>query len=376
MSVVRIVLVVLATLVLVATALPLVRSPHWWVRMFDFPRAQITVLALVTLAGFAIVNLGVAEAAWWEWSVFALLVVAVVYQGFRMVRYTPLHSVQTVSADPVLADEDRRLRLVVSNVLMENRDGDRWMRVVPAEDPDVIATVETDQWWADHLSMLEDDYPHSIKIPQDDTYGMCVFSRLPIVDHEIRHLVEQEVPSLFLTLELRSGEEIRLVILHPRPPRPDIQQDSHLRDAELVLAAREVQTFTEPTVVAGDLNDVAWSYTTNLFQKISGLLDPRIGRGLYSTFHADHWWLRYPLDHVFHSNHLALVELRRLDSVGGDHFPMLVEFEIDPSVQPFQEPPDAGTEDVEQGEEMVEDAAEFKAEETPEEHEERIEEDQ
>ncbi|MEM1115352.1 MAG: endonuclease/exonuclease/phosphatase family protein [Bacteroidota bacterium] len=376
MSVVRIVLVVLAVLFVVATVLPLFRAPYWWVRMFDFPRAQIAVAALVTLTLFGIVNVGVPEAARWEWMLFGALVVSVAYQGFRMIRYTPLYAAQTVAADPALADERRRLRLVVSNVRMDNRDGDRWMAVVPAEDPDVIAAVETDSWWADRLGEgLAEDYPHRITIPQDDTYGMCVFSRLPIVDHEVRHLVEEEVPSLFLVLRLRSGEEVRLVVLHPRPPRPDIQQDSHLRDAELVRAAREVATFDAPTVVAGDLNDVAWSTTTTLFQKISGLLDPRIGRGLYATFHADHGWLRYPLDHVFHSDHLALVELRRLGHVGSDHFPMLVEFEIAPSVQPLQDAPQADAEDVEQGEERVEDAEQFKARETPEEKQERIEED-
>lgn len=376
MPVVKAVLLAVAGLVVVATALPFARAPHWWVRMFDFPRAQVAVVALVTLALFGVVNLGVAEAGAGEWAVFVLLVVAVVYQVARMTPYTPLASVQTIAADPLLTNEDRRFRLVVSNVLMENRDIDRWMEVVQAEDPDVIATVETDRWWTDRLGALKETHPHAIEIPQDDTYGMAVYSRFPILQSEVRHLVEAEVPSLFLRLQLPSGEAIRFVVLHPRPPRPDIQQDSHLRDAELVLAAREVATFDEPTVVAGDLNDVAWSYTTHLFQKTSGLLDPRIGRGLFSTFHAGHRWLRYPLDHVFHSDHLALVELRRLDNVGSDHFPMLVELEIEPSVQPLQEAPDADAEDAEAADEMVEDAREFKTEETPSEHEERVEEDQ
>ena len=376
LSAAKLILFVLAAIVIVATILPLFRQPYWWIRMFDFPRAQIALIGLVVLGVFGIVNLGVAEASRAEWVTFALLLLAVGYQCVRMFPYTALASEQTLAADLSVASPDRHIRLAVSNVLMENRKIEQWKSVILPHDPDVIATVETDQWWADQLTeALGEAYPHRILIPQDDTYGMCLFSKLPITQSETRHLTEPEVPSLFVTLRLRSGEPLRLTLLHPRPPRPDIQQDSHLRDAELVRAAREVATFDEPAIVAGDLNDVAWSYTTNLFQKLSGFLDPRIGRGLYSTFHADHWWLRYPLDHVFHSDDLALVDLERLDSVGGDHFPMLIELAIDPTRRPLQERPDKDADDQEEAREIIEDAEEFKAEESEAEREERIEED-
>ena len=183
------------------------------------------------------------------------------------------------------------------------------------------------------------------------------------------------MPSLFLTAELPSGDEVRFVFLHPRPPRPDIQQDSTLRDAELVLAAREIAQFERPVIVAGDLNDVAWSYTTSLFQKLADLLDPRIGRGLFASFHAQRWWLRYPLDHVFHSDDLALIGLERLDDVGSDHFPILIELAIDPSKRPAQDAPDAAEDDREEADEMVEDAVEMKAEESAGEKAERVSED-
>jgi endonuclease/exonuclease/phosphatase (EEP) superfamily protein YafD len=369
------VLLVLAVLWVLATALPLVRVPYWWVRMFDFPRAQIAVFAMLTLVALAITNIGLTEASRLEWVAFACLAAAVAFQASRMLPFTGMWTPQVIEMEGT-ESQDRHVRLVISNVLMENREGERWERVVREAEPDVLAAVETDEWWAETARQLEDVLPHAVEVPQDDTYGMLVRSRFPILESEVRHYLEDTVPSLHLTLQLDSGEPIQLVVLHPRPPRPDIQQDSRLRDAELVMAGRDVAEFTEPTIVAGDLNDVAWSYTTTLFQKLSGLLDPRIGRGLYSTFHADHWWLRYPLDHVFHSDDFALVELERLPSVGSDHFPMLIELVVDPSKRPLQDGLDADDEDREMAEEAVDDATDQLEEESAAERQERLREDQ
>lgn len=373
-QVAKLTLLVLAGILVLGTVLPFLRAPYWWIRIWDFPRAQIAVAMLVVLALYGLVNLGVTQAKPYEWVVFVLLVASVAYQVVRMWPYTPLASRQSTDASPGV-EEDRVFRLVISNVLMENRAFDRWQRVVRAADPDVIATVETDAWWAEQLRSLSDDYPHRVEQPQDDTYGMVIYSRFPLDGTEVRHLTEPTVPSVFTRARLPSGDTVQFVFLHPRPPRPDIQQNSTWRDAELVLAARDIQDLDPPIVVGGDLNDVAWSRTTRLFQKLSGLLDPRIGRGLFATFHADHWYLRYPLDHVFHSDELTLVDLRRLDSIGGDHFPISVTFAYEAAREDEQDSPDADAEEQAQGEEMVEDAAEEAAEESPAERREREQED-
>ncbi|MEL6614326.1 MAG: endonuclease/exonuclease/phosphatase family protein [Bacteroidota bacterium] len=371
----KVVLLILAVFWVVATVLPLIRAPYWWVRMFDFPRAQITVGALVTLGLFGVANLGFAEATRWEWVTFVALGLSVAYQCARMLPYVPVWPTQVAEASPE-ADPERQIRLVISNVLMENRERERWLRVIRDADPDVLAAVETDAWWTETAEALADRLPHAIEVPQDDTYGMLVRSRFPILRHEVRHFVESTVPSIDVAVELASGEAVRLLILHPRPPRPDIQQDSRLRDAELVLAGEETAGWDEPTIVAGDLNDVAWSHSTTLFQQLSGLLDPRIGRGLFATFHADHWWLRYPLDHVFHSDDLALVHIERLSAVGSDHFPMRIDLAIDPSKRSVQEAPDLDRDDREDAQEAVDDAVDQLQSETPAEREERHRQDQ
>lgn len=174
-------------------------------------------------------------------------------------------------------------------------------------------------------------------------------------DVTLRKIVEDDVPSIWGAFKLPAGDRVRFAFLHPRPPQ--IAQDSDERDAELVLVAREVAGHEGPLIVAGDFNDVAWSYTMKLFQKLSGLLDPRIGRGFYSTFHAHYPPLRWPRDHAFHSEHLALVELRRLGGSKSDHFPILLELAVVPSAASEQEAPEAEAGDREQAEEIIDEGA-------------------
>lgn len=66
---------------------------------------------------------------------------------------------------------------------------------------------------------------------------------------------------------------------------------------------------------------------------MTGLIDPRIGRGLYPTFHAEHWYLRFPIDHMFHSEDICIDSMRRLDYYGSDHFPMYFSLWVENSVE-------------------------------------------
>ena len=112
--------------------------------------------------------------------------------------------------------------------------------------------------------------------------------------------------------------------------------------------AFEVEKESKPCIVMGDLNDVAWSMVTKLFRKVSGLLDPRRGRGFYSTFSADNWLVRFPLDYIFCSSHFGLVTMKRMPYNGSDHFPMFIHLQFDPSLLTIHEEPRADKEEQEE----------------------------
>lgn len=46
---------------------------------------------------------------------------------------------------------------------------------------------------------------------------------------------------------------------------------------------------------------------------------------MYNSFNARVPVLRFPLDHIFHSEHFRLVRLERLGKFGSDHFPLFIE---------------------------------------------------
>ena len=328
----------LALWMITGTAINFSTNPHWYVRLWDFPRVFIMVLAALVGVGYAFTfhNL------WWEWAMIGGLIFVIVRQAVLIRPYTMLAHKDVQRADRPAGDS--ALRLVISNVKMENDQHARWLEVVRAADADVIVAVEVDAAWDGVLLGLSGDYPHHLRHPQENYYGMAIYSRLPFVDRpQVRFLVQDDIPSAHVRVRLGDGQAVAIHALHPRPPEPIRDEDSAARDAELITMAREIgqRERAEPAIVCGDLNDVAWSYTTQLFLRISGTLDPRKGRGAYSSFDANSHLMRFPLDHVFHTNEFKLIHLRRLAYVGSDHFPMMIELDCCPKEAQREQPQEA-----------------------------------
>ena len=291
----------------------------------------------------------------WQFIAVGVLLLSLIYQFIKIYPYTYISPKQVLRFQGT--DPNGTISILVSNVLTPNKRSDKLISLVKERQPDILLTLETDKRWENELSELEEIYKYNIKIPKDNLYGMHLYSKLKLEDIKVRNLVQEDIPSIHGTVVLKNGKKVKLHCLHPMPPSPSESDTSTNRDAELLMVGRDIDVEKDSVLVIGDLNDVAWSRTTRLFQKLSGLMDPRIGRGFFNTFHANYFLLRWPLDHVFHTKDFTLIDITRERNIGSDHFPMYIKLNYEPTAEVINEDTDeADTEEEEWAEEKIQNA--------------------
>ena len=330
---------------------------NWWVRVVEFPRIQIMVLGVVAWAAMILFY---SEWQIGQWLLFLALSLTLAYQLRMVLPYTQLwkKEVQNATDDPKLAEH--QIKIMVSNVLTPNEQKQDLVNLVNDKNPDILIALETDKKWERALEQIEPDYPYTVKVPLDNLYGMHLYSKLELIDPEIKYLIIDDIPSIHSQLRLQSGRVIWLYCLHPMPPSPTEADKSTTRDAELLMVGKHIKEHEQTAILAGDLNDVAWSKTTRRFQRISGLLDPRIGRHFINTFHVKYPFLRWALDHIFHSACFTLVDISRMPSIGSDHFPVMTTLQYEPQEASKQEQnaPTTDAEDIQETNHKIEEGKE------------------
>lgn len=342
----EIVITALAIIFIIFSALPLIKTSFWWIRILDYPRIQILILGTATIVFYLIIvfPLGLVD-----YILLTFLGLAMIYQSVMVFPFTMISGIQSVKTKN--PEENQTFSLLIANVRLKNRKFEKLIHLVKQFQPDIVLAVETDHGWMEKLNAIEKDYPFQIKYPLKNTYGMLFYSKLKLKNPRINFYIKNDIPSIITEVYLHSDDTIKLYAIHPEPPKP--LKDTDERDAEILLAGKAIRENKEHALIFGDLNDVGWSYTTKLFRKVSEMLDPRIGRGMYNTYNANIPFFRWPLDHIFHTDHFKLVQLVRLSHIGSDHFPIYVKLEYT-GHKNGQQAPKADHEELKEAEEKIE----------------------
>ncbi len=318
-------LVFVSFLLALATLLSLIDNiSYWYIKVLDFPRLQILISSM--LCSFLLFFIKI------KWTLLrkvtaATLVAVIVIQAFYILPYSPV--VETKVKQGAATGSENSFRLLVANVWMKNKEAMSFLQIALRNEPDILLAMEVDQWWLDQLEVLDELYPFRMEYPLDNTYGMVLYSKYPLKDKRILFLKHKKVPSFHAKVQLPNGKEFNIHGVHPVPPKPSEYPDNiGEEEVELIKVGKMVAREKKPSMVAGDFNDVAWSNTARLFELQGKLNDTRIGRGLYNSFDAKSWFLRWPLDHVYVTEEFRLLNFKRLPKFGSDHFPLLIELSL------------------------------------------------
>ncbi len=337
-----------AALLVLASVFPFVSHQYWVFRVCEFARIQVLALLSLTFLGGFLLSPASGSYIWW---VQAALLFFIAQHIFILAPYFPLKKELKSPAKP---ENTPSISMISANVLQFNTEYHKLIDLINEVQPDIFLTIETNSDWEQALSVLDESYPYHQKIALENTYGMHFYSKLEVTDLNVNYYMSDDLPSIQADIITPDQQTFTFFGIHPPPPSPTEESTSKERDGELIVIGKKAKNATKPLIVVGDFNNVAWSKSTVLFRKLSGLQDARIGRGLYSTYHAKYKLMQFPIDLLYHSHNIVIEEFKVLGDIGSDHFPLYTRFYIAPEELVDEKPSEyLEKEELEEAEEMI-----------------------
>ena len=246
-----------------------------------------------------------------DWKFAGIALAAGLWQGWPVWDYQDFPDGKQDVPEP-----SRSFTLLTCNLLWEYNEPDRMIASLREANPDVLLLQEfTPEWQAKFAAEMWKEYPYRIEEPDTDAFGICLASRLPLVDPKARRVAGGiSVVRAVITV---ANERIALLGVHPPPPmRPEMYLDWRASFAAWPALLRDMQA--DHRVLAGDLNSTPFSRTFSRLCEETGLHDSARGFGLTNTWHLA-GPLGLPLDHVLVSSKLLAASRIIGPEAGSDH---------------------------------------------------------
>jgi endonuclease/exonuclease/phosphatase (EEP) superfamily protein YafD len=256
----------------------------------------------------------------------AALAAAVACAAVNTAYLAPYYAPASPLPAAASATSGARVRLMLSNVYLGNKDYGALLETVREERPDVLVLQEvTGAWWK-RLGALRAEYPYYNALPRRGGSGIALFSRLPVSETEILTFGESTQPGMFARLDA-GGRPLSVLALHP--PTPMRLDKFRFRNAQFAEAAARMRETEGPRVLIGDLNSTPWSPYYQDLVRDSGLRDARVGAGVGPTWPMPlPSFLRIPIDHCMTGGEVRVESIRTGGRTGSDHRPLVVDVTV------------------------------------------------
>ena len=223
---------------------------------------------------------------------------------------------------PVVSYGTLPLRVAQINLLQFNAHTSELLETIQQSNADIIAFQEVDKVWSCQLeSRLQDSYPYLLSYPQDNCYGMALFSRVPVSNWKI---YEWEGYPAIGAVAKHNGSDTLVLSLHAASPITHSRY--YARNRQLASAAELISQHDGPVILLGDFNTVPWDKPLRELKQKSKLRDSRLG--YQATW--PNWLGRYgiPIDYVLHSPEWQVVASKTQYLPGSDHRAIITDLQL------------------------------------------------
>jgi len=321
---------------------------YWLVRIVDFPHLQLTILTAIAIVTFFI---RFDFKKFKDYAFITVLVSCFIFQFSLIYPYTKFSSFDINPSSKLNNDS---IKVYTANVKQKNEHYSKLEKSINEVNPDIILLTEINKNWLKNIKkIVSEKYPYKVEQPLENTYGMAFYSKFQIYDTHVKYLITDTIPSIHTKVILNSKDTVQIFGIHPTPPVLGQNISSADRDSEMMQVSLLSKESKYPVIVLGDFNDVAWSETTVLFEKVSGLLDVRKGRGIYNTYSADNFITKWPLDHIFVSPEFRLKNINKGQNIGSDHYPFMVSLTYEPKIMKEQIPEKPTKEELQRAQDQI-----------------------
>ena len=192
--------------------------------------------------------------------------------------------------------------------------------------PDIVVLEEISSQWVSDLRWLTKSHPHSRIQPQDDNFGIGLFSKFPLAESKIVYIGDAEVPSIIARVDSGNGT-LFVIATHPLPPGG--ASYSRWRNNQLHAIPDYIPPDILLVILLGDLNVTPWNYHFRNLLKRSGLRDSSKGHGLQPTWPSNFPLMLIPIDHCLHTRDIFVIKREVGPNAGSDHYPLIVDFVVE-----------------------------------------------
>ena len=171
------------------TLIPLIAMDYWWIRVFDFPHIQLTIL---TFTAFIVYFIKFKIDEWEEYLFVGVLMGCLIFQYAKIHPYTPYAKEEVKNSSQ---NSEIAVSIFTANVFQDNKKPEILQKIIKEEKPDIFLFLETNERWQQEiLKVVPDVYKYRVEVPLDNTYGLLMYSKLELITPEVKYLVDKEIP--------------------------------------------------------------------------------------------------------------------------------------------------------------------------------------